>query len=159
MRLRLLTLAAISLIATFCSGGSGGTSQPVVTPGRAALEIFVEPNPIVATKVSGNTYDFPFEIGIRERGGVPVEIQRVGIEVLTLGTISVYSRTYGREEIARLGYPTAVRANGGIRYRFTPRKEVPDERLFGAVTAELWVEGTDAGGDRVRATTRVSVTR
>jgi hypothetical protein len=154
-----LGLAVISLVAAFCSGGGGGNSQPVVSPGRAALEIFVEPNPIVATKVSGNTYDFPFAIGIRERGGVPVEIQRVGIEVLTLGTISVYERTYGREEIVRLGYPTAVNANGEIRYRFTPRKEVPDDRLFGAVTADLWVEGTDAGGDQIRATTRVTVTR
>ena len=154
-----LAIALVSLIAAFCSGGGGGTSQPVVSPGKASLEIFVQPNPIVATKVSGDTYDFPFEIGIRERGGVAVEIQRVGIDVLTLGTISVYERTYGREEIVRLGYPTSVRANGEIRYRFTPRKEVPDDRLFGAVTAELWVEGTDTGGNLVRATTRVTVTR
>lgn len=127
--------------------------------GRAQLEVFVEPNPIVARPVSGNTYDFPFEIGIRERGGVPVEIQRVGIEVIGLGIINLYSKTYGRDEIRRLGYPTSVGAHGEIRYRFNPRESVPDERLFGGVAAEIFVEGIDANGQAVRATARVTVSR
>lgn len=139
-------------------GGSGGPS-PVVVPGRALLQIFVEPNPIVAQRIAGDTYEFPFEIGIAERGGVAVEIQRVGIDVIGLGAIRLYSQTFGREEIARRGFPTSVPANGEIRYRFNPRNEVPDEGLFGGVSAELFAEGIDANGTAVRATQRVTVRR
>lgn len=141
-----------------CSGSRGGTAPPVVVPGRAALQIIVEPNPIVVQHVSGNTYDFPFEIGIAERGGVSVEIQRVGVSA-GLGGITMYSKTYGRDEIARRGYPTFLPANGEIRYRFNPRQEVPNESLLGAASAEMFVEGTDANGNPVRATTRVTLKR
>ena len=49
-------------------------------PGRTSITIRVEPNPIVATRVSGNTYDFPFDIVIRATGPEAVKIAR---EVLT----------------------------------------------------------------------------
>jgi len=154
------TIAWIFLLGLIAGcGGTGGSTTPVLVPGRAALQIFVEPNPIVAQRVSGDTYDFPFEIGIVERGGVSVEVQRVGIDVIGLGAIRLYSQTFGREEIIRRGYPTSIPAHGEVRYRFNPRKEVPDDRLFGGVSADLFVEGTDANGNAVRATQRVTVTR
>lgn len=141
-----------------CVRGRGGVSPPVTVPGRAVLQIIVEPNPILAQHVSGNTYDFPFEIGIAERGGVSVEIQRVGIQA-GLGGINMYSKAYGRDEIVRRGYPTTLPANGEIRYRFNPRQEVPNESLFSVASAEMFAEGTDGNGNPVRATTRVTLTR
>jgi hypothetical protein len=58
-----------------------------------------------------------------------------------------------------MGYATAVPASGEIRYRFNPRKQVPDERLFGGVAAELRVEGLDDAGVETTDATRVTVTR
>lgn len=149
---------ALLVLAGSCAGGTGGSS-PVIQPGRAELQIFVEPNPIVARAVSEDVYDFPFSIGIVERGGVDVEIQRVGINVIALGVINLYSQTYNRQQITRMGYPTSLRAHGEIRYDLKPREKVPDERLFGGVAAELFVEGVDANGVAVRATDRVTLTR
>lgn len=141
-----------------CSASRRGSAGPVAVPGRAVLQIIVEPNPIVAQHVSGNTYDFPFEIGIAERGGVPVEIQRVGISA-GLGGINMYSRAYNRDEIVRRGYPTSLPANGEVRYKLSPRQQVPNESLFSVASAEMFAEGTDGNGNPVRATTRVTLSR
>lgn len=156
--MRQILCIALLIIAGSCARGTNGPS-PVVQPRQAALQIFVEPNPIVARAVSQDVYDFPLSIGIVERGGVDVEIQRVGINVIALGVINLYSETYNRQQITRMGYPTSLRANGEIRYDLKPREKVPDERLFGGVAAELFVEGVDANGVAVRATERVTLTR
>ena len=145
------------LLTTSCGGGGG--SAPAVVPGRGALSIDVIPNPIVAKQVEGDMYDFPFEVLIREVGGRAVEIHRVTATVYALGSIRLASESYDAAQIAALGYPTRMPANGELRYRLTPRRSVPDDRLFGGVSAELRVEGQDEGGNAVLATTSVTVRR
>lgn len=155
-----LTLAALVVLLLGCSSASDGpAAAPDTIPARADLSVVVDPNPIQARLVSGDTYDFPFTVTVRENNGVGVEIDRVTLVVTALGAIPVYSETMSREEIAGRGYPTSLRGGGELRYSFTPRKEVDDDRLFGGVAAELRAEGTDANGNVVTAQTRVTVRR
>jgi len=151
----------ISLVLSACS--SGGTHDPVTTVSspvaRGALEIAVEPNPIVATNRDGDTYDFPFTVRIREIGGANVEIDEVRMDLIAFGALNVYSEKFGRDDIVKRGYQTLIASNSEVRYSFKPRKEVPDDRLFGQVSAELTAEGRDANGNPVRATARVTLRR
>jgi hypothetical protein len=126
---------------------------------RGALQILVEPNPIVALPVDGSTYEFPFTVAIRETGGSAVTIDRVGIDVLSVGGLKVYSSELGPAEIERKGYRRALAANGEVRYSMRPRQQVPDARLFGSLWGELWAEATDAGGRRITTRTRVTLKR
>ena len=142
----------------FCSSGGGGAPTTSV-PGHGAIQIAITPNPIVATKVSGETYAFPFEILIRETGGRPVTITRVRAEVLALGGIPVGSESYDASQIAALGFSASVPANGELRYRFTPRRSVTDDRLFGNVSAEVTVDARDDQGAATTARTTVTVRR
>lgn len=160
-RFKRSTLLPAVLLTLACGTARDTTvaDAPSTAATRASLVIEVVPNPIEARRVSGDTYDFPFTIALRETNGVRVEINRVSIDVLALGTVSAYRKTYDRNEIARRGYPTSVAAGGELRYTFTPRKEVPDDRLFGGVSAQLVAEGTDANGNPVSATTSVTVSR
>jgi hypothetical protein len=137
------------------------SSQPGVTstPGHGAVAIEIVPNPIVATRVSGNTYDFPFEVVVRETGGRSVTVQRVTATVSLGGGLTLARESWDAERIRSMGYPTTLGANSEIRYRFTPRKEVPDDRLFGGVSAELRVDATDDTGSETSATTVVTVRR
>lgn len=154
----LFVFLTLSLAA--CSSGGGDRPSPMPeTRGRGVLEISVEPNPILATDRQGDTYSFPFTVRIRETGGVTVQIDEVRMDVVALGAINVYSERFGRDEIVRRGYPTTIEAGSEIRYSFNPRKEVPDERIFGGVAAELTATGRDANGNQVRAATRVTVQR
>ena len=146
------------LFLTFCAGGRGSIPSESV-PGHGAIQIQIAPNPIVATKVSGDTYDFPFEVIIRETGGRPVTISRVSADVLALGGIRVGSESYDAAKITSLGYSTRVPANGELRYRFNPRRSVGDDRLFGSVSAEIRVEGRDDQGAPATAGTTVTVRR
>lgn len=151
--------AVLSLVfLTFCASG-GGRSTSTGTPGHGAISIEIVPNPIVATRVSGNTYDFSFEVVIRETGGRPVAIERVSADVLALGSIRVAQESYDAARIQSLGFATTVPANGTLRYRFNPRREVPDDRLFGGVSAEVRVDGRDDTGTPTSARTTVTVTR
>ena len=154
-----LTLAlALVAFTTYCAGG-GSSRPPATRPGNGAISISIVPNPIVAKAVSGSTYDFPFDVVIRETGGRPVEITRVSADVYALGGIRVTNESYDAERIRKLGYGTTVPANGELRYRFVPRENVPDDRLFGGVSARLRVDGTDDGGTPLVATTEVTVRR
>lgn len=156
-----ILFSSLILLTVACSSSGSGddTTEPVTTPGRAALEIEVVPNPIEAKLVSGDTYDFPFAVTVREVNGVTVNIDRVSMDVLALGALPVHREEFDRAEIAKRGYPTSVRGNQEIKYAFTPRKEVTDDRIFGSVSAELRAEGTDVNGNRVTATTSVTVRR
>jgi hypothetical protein len=151
-------LPFLILLTTFCAGGR---DRDTVTgqPGHGAISVRIVPNPIVATHVNGDTYDFPFEVVVRETGGRPVDISRVSAQVYALGGIPIGSESYDAARISSLGYGTRVPPNGEIRYKFAPRKSVPDERLFGSVSAQLRVEGTDDTGTGAVATTTVTVTR
>ena len=149
-----LTLLALAA----CSSSSPQTGSTSV-PGHGALDIRIEPNPIRATLVSGTTYDFPFEVVLRETGGHAVNVTNVSAVVTLAGGIPVARESYDANEIRALGYSPTIPANGTVRYRFAPRKEVPDERLFGGVSATLTVEGTDDASSPATASTVVTVTR
>lgn len=149
----------IALPLSFCSSGGTATQTGPATAGHGALSISVEPNPILARQVSGSTYDFPFTLVMREVGGAAVTIQEVSVDVTALGGLRIYSQSYDAAEIARRGYPTSLGPGQELRYSLTPRKEVPDDRLFSAVTAELSAKGVDASGAPVTARTSVTVRR
>lgn len=155
--MRRAVLLPLILLAAFCGGARN--QPPTSVPGHGAIRIQIVPNPIVATKVSGNTYDFPFEVVIREVGGRTVDITRVSADVYALGGIRIADESYDAARINSLGYATRVPANGELRYRFSQRREVPDERLFGGVTAEIRVEGRDDTGAPATASTTVTVRR
>lgn len=155
MTKRLLPL--LILVAAACN--SGPRNDVTAAPGHGAVAIAVEPNPIMATRVSGNTYDFPFDVVVRETGGRPVTVTRVTATVYAPGGISLGRESWDAERIRSMGYNTSVNAHGELRYRFTPRKEVPDERLFGGVSAELRVDAVDDTGTATHATTVVTVRR
>src|SRR5712691_9466613 len=126
-------LIPIFLLAAACATPKPGTGSSSSVPGHGAISIQIIPNPIVATRVSGNTYDFPFEVVVRETGGRAVSVDRVSANVYAVGGIRVGSESYSAADIRNLGYPTSLAANGEVRYRFVPRQSVADERLFGGV--------------------------
>lgn len=154
---RLALLLSLALLAAAC--GSGPRAGVSSVPGQGAITITIDPNPIRATRVSGNTYDFRFEVVIRETGGRRVEISRVSADVLFAGGLRLANESYDAARIRSLGFNTTVPANGELRYRFSQRHDVPDERLFSGVSAELRVEGRDDTGTATTASTTVTVTR
>ncbi|MEO6258703.1 MAG: hypothetical protein ABIP63_00055, partial [Thermoanaerobaculia bacterium] len=95
----------------------------------------------------------------RETGGHPLTVQRIVLDVFALGGLKVASESYGSAEIAALGYPTSIAANGNLRYHLAPRKDVSDDRLFGSVTGQVRIEATDDTGTPTTASTTVTVTR
>ena len=145
------------LLAAFCAGSRGDSSSS--QPGHGAIAVQVVPNPIVAKLVSGTTYEFTFDVLVRETGAHPVDISRVSAEVYALGGIRIAEESYDAAKISGLGYATRVPPHGELRYRFTQRHSVPDERLFGSVSAVLKVEGRDDTGTPATATTSVTVTK
>lgn len=152
-----IALLFLALSATFCAGSRNTPS--VAQPGHGAIRIGIIPNPIVATHVSGDTYDFPFEVVIRETGGRSVRIERLKAEVYALGGVRIGDESYDTAQIEALGYATEIPANGELRYRFAPRRSVPDERLFSSVSAQIRVEARDASGGRTVASVNVTVRR
>jgi hypothetical protein len=149
---------ALVLVVAACAGG-GPQSGSASLPGHGAITVAVEPNPIVARPVSGNTWDFPFSAVVRETGGQPVTITRVTATVFAPGNISLGQESWDAADIRARGYSLDVGANGELRYAFSPRKSVPDERLFGNVSAELRVDAVDASGTATTARTVVTITR
>ncbi len=150
---KLLPILVIALAA--CS--SGPRDSITGAPGQGAISIQVVPNPIVARHVSGDTYDFAFDVVVRETGGRPVTVNRVTATVFAPGGFSVGEESWNADRIRALGFSTTINAHGELRYRFTPRKDVPDERLFGGISAELKVEAVDDTGSPTSATTTVTV--
>lgn len=156
-----IALLALALLAPACADRAptpAPAPAPSVSP-QGRLSILVDPNPILAIPVEGSTFEFPFTIAIRETGGSAVTIERVGIDVLSVGGLKVYSSELGPADIERRGYRRTLAAHGEVRYSMRPKQQVPDERLFGSLWGELWVEGTDAGGRSVSTRTRVTLRR
>lgn len=160
MKHAVFAFAATALLVCACSSGKPGPTQSSAVPGHGAISLTVAPNPIVAQKVSGDTYDFPFDVIVRETGGHPVTISRVSADMYApIGGIKVGSESYDAAKISSLGYSTSIPANGELRYHFAPRKTVQDERLFGGVYGDVRVDATDETGTATSATVRVTVTR
>ncbi|HEV2719707.1 MAG TPA: hypothetical protein VG323_06785 [Thermoanaerobaculia bacterium] len=155
-----VVVAITILLVCACSTGTPGATQTSSVPGHGAISLSVAPNPIVAQKVSGNTYDFPFDVIVRETGGRAVTINRVTADIYaSVGGIKIGSESYDAAKIRSLGYSTSVPANGEIRDHFAPRKSVQDERLFGGVYGDVRVDATDDSGTATSATVRVTVTQ
>ena len=152
-------VAATVLLVCACSTGRPGATQTSSVPGHGAIALSVVPNPIVAQKVSGTTYDFPFDVIMRETGGHPVAINRVTADIYAVGGVKIGSDSYDAAKIQSLGYATSIAANGELRYHFAPRKSVQDDRLFGSVYGDVRVDATDETGTATSATVRVTVTR
>jgi hypothetical protein len=152
-------LLPLILLASYCSTGTGGTQSTAAQSGHGAISIQVAPNPIVAVPVTGDVYDFPFDVIVRETGGHPVTINRVTADVTAIAGIRVAQDSYDAAKINSLGYSTALPANGELRYHFAPRRSVADERLFSSVSAELTVDATDDTGTATSAKTTVTVRR
>ena len=150
---------AIFLTLISCATPQPGTSRNASMPGHGAISIAIQPNPIVAHKTGGNTYEFPFDVAVRETGGRAVTVNRVTVDVYAVGGVRVGSESYDAARIASLGYSTNVPGNGELRYHFAPRKEVTDDRLFGSVYGEVRVEAADDTGTPATASTTVTVTR
>lgn len=148
-------LIALTVAATLASCRPQTGVTPV--PGQGAITIEVIPNPIVARVVSGDQYEFPFEVVVRETGGRAVEINRVTAAVTLTGGLSLGRESWDAARIRGMGYRTTVPPRGELRYRFSPRKNVPDPRFLGSVTAQLTVEATDDTGKATSATTAVGV--
>jgi len=158
-RFTLVSLTLSLVFASSCAFSKAPSSRSTALPGHGAISVSILPNPIVALKAAGDQYDFPFEVVVKETGGHPVNIARVSADVKALGGIPVATESYDAARIAALGFSTTVPANGELRYRFNPRKSVPDDRLFGNVTADLTVDGVDDTGVAATARTRVTVQR
>lgn len=153
MRKLIFTFA---LLLAACGGSNPGTTS---VPGHGAVSVEVLPNPIVAMQVSGNTYDFPFQVVVRETGGRSTTVQRVTATVLLGGGLQLGQESWDAAQIRAMGYNTTLAPNSETRFKFAPRKEVPDERLFGGVTAELKVDAIDDTGTTTSSTTKVTVRR
>jgi hypothetical protein len=154
-----LLFSALLLAAASCRPPTPGATRTSSLPGHGAVTLSIVPNPIVAMRVSGNTYDFPFDVVVRETAGRAVTVSRVSAEVYSTTRIRIASESWDSARINAAGYGTNVPGNGALRYHFAPRKSVPDERLFGGVYAELRVDAYDDTGTPASATTTVTVTR
>jgi len=148
---------ALALFLCFCASGRGPTNTS--TPGHGALTIAINPNPIVAHKISGTTYDFSFDVVLRETGGHPVDVDRVSATVLALGGIEVASETYDASRIRSLGFSTRIAPNAEVRYHFSEKRDVQNDLLFNGVSADVRVDGHDDANTPTTAATRVSVTK
>ncbi|HEV7427511.1 MAG TPA: hypothetical protein VGQ46_14190 [Thermoanaerobaculia bacterium] len=153
-RFAILFLAVLPLA---CATHRAGTTRSTSTPGHGAIKLTITPNPVVATNVGGNTYEFPFDVTINETGGHPVTIERVTANVFAAGGIPVATESYDAAKIQSLGFATAIQAKGQLHYHFAPRKDVPDERLFTSVYGDIRVEGLDDNGARTSTTTTITL--
>jgi hypothetical protein len=153
-----LSIAFVLLLAA-CTSSSTTQSGPTSVPGHGVISIEIVPNPVVASKVSDDMYEFPFEVVVRESGGHTVNVNRVSADVTALGAIHVANESYDAARIRALGYATSISANGTLRYKFSPRRSVPDDRLFTGVAAEIVVDATDDTGQPMTARTTVTVRR
>src|SRR5436190_20422727 len=120
-----------------------GTAKTSTTRGHGALILTVTPNPVLATNAGGIAYEFPFDVVIKETGGHPVTIDRVIANVYAGGGISVATKTFDAEKIKAAGFATTIPAKGEVHYHFSPREDVPDDRLFSSVYGDVRVEAID----------------
>jgi hypothetical protein len=154
---RFAIFAALALLPLACATHRAGTNKSTSTPGRGAIKLTITPNPVIATNVGGNTYEFPFDAVVKETGGHPVTIERVTANVFTAGGIQVASESYDAAKIQSLGFATTIQAKGEIHYHFAPRKDVPDQRLFTSVYGDVRVEAIDDNGSRATTTTTITL--
>jgi len=152
------SLLPLLLLASFCASGGPSTTQ-TAAPGHGAIELDIVPSPIVAYPVSGSMYEFPFEVIVRETGGSHVTVDRVTVDVFAFDRLRVGGETYDAAQLAQLGYTVSIPAGTERRFKFSPRREVTDDRAFGSLSAQLRVDAHDDTGAATSATTAVTVQR
>lgn len=152
-----LAIVALVLLPLACATHQPGTTKNSPTRGHGVIELTIMPNPVVATSASGNIYEFPFDVVVKETGGHPVTIDKVTANVYAGGGISVMTESFDAAKIKTLGLATAIPAKGEIRYHFSPRKEVTDQALLSSAYGDVRVEGTDDNGSRASTTTTITV--
>ena len=152
-----LALILLVLLPFACATRQPGMTKNSASRGQGAITLTVTPNPVLASSAGGNTYEFPFDVVIKETGGHPVTIERVTANVYAGGGISVASESYDAAKIQSLGFATAIQAKGELRYHFNPRKDVPDDRLFNSVYGDVRVEAIDDNGSRASSTTTITL--
>jgi hypothetical protein len=152
-----LAIIALLILPLACATHRPGTTKNTSTPGRGAITLTVTPNPVIATNIGGKTYDFPFDVSIKETGGHPVTIERVTANVYAGGGIPVASESYDAAKIQSLGFATTIQAKGELHYHFDPHKDVPDDSLFNSVYGDVRVEAIDDNGSRASSTTTITV--
>lgn len=151
----LLVASFLVMLAACSSGPQAGTTS---VPGHGALSVEVIPNPIRAKRVNTSSFQFPFEVVVRETGGHPVNIARVTVRVWGPGRAFVLGEeTWTAEQIRATGAPTSIPANGEVRIQLSPTRSVPDERLFNGVSAELATQALDDTNTETQASTVVTV--
>jgi hypothetical protein len=150
-----IAILALAVLPLACATPRAGTTK--TTSGRGAIKLTVTPNPVVASNVGGNTYEFPFDVVVKETGGHPVTVERVTANVFTAGGIPVATESYDAAKIQSLGFATAIQSKGEIHYHFAPRKDIADERLFSSVYGDIRVEGIDDNGSRTTTTTTITL--
>ncbi|MEA2166618.1 MAG: hypothetical protein QOK37_4745 [Thermoanaerobaculia bacterium] len=152
-----LALIAFVLLPLACATRQPGTTKNSASRGQGAVSLTITSNPVLATNVGGSTYEFPFDVVVKETGGHPVTIERVIANVYAGGGISVASDSYDAAKIQSLGFATTIQAKGELHYHFNPRKDVPDDRLFTSVYGDVRVEAIDDNGSRASSTTTITV--
>ena len=95
--------------------------------------------------------------GLTISTSIPIAVMTVA--VYAPGGFRVAEETWDADRIRATGASTKIDAFSQARYHFSQRQDVPDERLFNGVSAELHVEGVDDTGTATTAPTRVTVTR
>ena len=66
-----LAIIALVCLPLACATNRPGTNKSTTTPGHGAIKLEITPNPVVATNAGGSTYNFPFDVMIKETGGHP----------------------------------------------------------------------------------------
>lgn len=145
-------LAAILLLA----GCAGMAPESVSVPARGVVELEIQPNPVRARRVADQTWTFPFEVVLREVGGVDIEIEEIRATV-TIAGIAVLTQVVDPAEAERRGYDMSIDAGGVLHAGFSPTRRVPDARLLEMARAELTVLAVDRYGRRSQASRTVRV--
>jgi hypothetical protein len=154
-----LALIALICLPLACATHRPGTNKSTITSGRGAIKLTITPNPVVATSLGGNKYDFPFDVVVKETGGHPVTIDSVTANVYAGGGIQVATETYDAAKIQSLGFAITILAKGELHYHFDPRKDVTDDHLLSSAYGDVRVEATDDNGSRVSSTTTIAVAK
>ena len=146
-------LLAVLLLVSACAGV---VPESVSVPARGQIELEIQPNPVLARRVEGETWTFPFEVVLREAGGVDIEIEEIRAAV-TIAGVAVFTQVVDPEEAERRGYDMTLEAGGVLHARFSPTRRVPDSRLLEMARAELTVVAIDRYGRRSQASRTVRV--
>lgn len=138
-------------------GCAGTAAEPVLYPVQGRLEADILPNPVVAVSAGDRSWRFPFEVVLRESGGVDIEIEAIRIRVSVAG-VPLTSQLWDAQEIRRRGYRTSVPAGGLLQYAFAPVRTISNPLLIEAARGEVEIEIVDLRGNRSSTIVPITVT-